>query len=478
MSLPDGVPNQDLGSDDEATELNEKSRVPEIIFRIDNLEELERDIDIVSSSKTVELFRYGLCVCQDCGFAAALVRFSLPGVSSRIIYTDVKYEITLINQRDRRRSIELRGKVDLNGSTVTVGEFVIEEYVEETRVENVCEFEKGEEIRYMPVWSGNYRTQVAVYPGGHPDHPKGGEHLAVYVHLLAIKEGAPQDVPLKISVKAVNRLDSWSSRKWEGTFVPSGDKDESWGSHKFLSVCSLRNKDYGWLQDDGSLVLKVSVKPVDEGSNPRQFVGKNEFNNKRNRLASTGLPQGSSKKAKCEIADFAKYKQGDCVRSPTERIELFTYRLMIYPKGRQDKTGLAAFLESVPTEGLGPRVIYANVSFEITVVSQSPGVKDIVRKDTKSFSQGWDCGWRALLPTTPRQYEDFLDDDGGLATGESSSDDEIEVTVDGVADFKKGEEIKLRPMRAGKYRLQIAVYPGGHPEHDTGQESLAVYVHI
>ncbi|KAF4746468.1 hypothetical protein FOZ62_003841, partial [Perkinsus olseni] len=167
---------------------------------------------------------------------------------------------------------------------------------------------------------------VSVYPGGHPDHLSGKEGLAVYVHSLTRKgalnsrEGPPQEDPppapalamvlfliqerkplkLKISVVNHNLLDD--PIEWSGTLEP-GVGNGSWGPNDLLSIKDLRNKDKGWLNKKGALVLMVAAVPTDEGRDSLSSV-KSEGSTKR-KLSDPGeVAQSVAKKVRASSSSL------------------------------------------------------------------------------------------------------------------------------------------------------------------------------
>ncbi|KAF4655038.1 hypothetical protein FOZ61_007824 [Perkinsus olseni] len=228
----------------------------------------------------------------------------------------------------------------------------------------------------------------------------------------------------------------------------------------------------------------------------------------------------------------AKYKVGECIRSPTKRCGSFHHRLTIYPQGIEKK-GLDVFLERISTDGVSDGEVFPHVAFEISVINQRDEQKTITWFDLKSFGKNQDSGWRNLLGGVRKSdREDFVDGSGNifidtyeyifypavklfkyllvippcslslmetlftltptqrLVVGTGGCE---EVKIEGVSDFEKGEVIRLRPMWMNNHRIQfdcallgydamshpqVAAYPAGHLGHPHGREALAVYVHL
>ncbi|KAF4684985.1 hypothetical protein FOZ60_007066 [Perkinsus olseni] len=170
----------------------------------------------------------------------------------------------------------------------------------EIKIEDVADFQKGEVVRPKPVWMNNHRIQVAAYPGGHPDHPHGQEGLAVYVHLLGSNGDVVPNESLKFKITVVNHRRFVDSVSWTGTVEFGGEGDDSWGPNRLLNIEDLRNNGMGWLDEKGTLILRVSAKPTDEGRDPLSFVETQERSTKRKIPDSEDSPRGSSKKVKSD----------------------------------------------------------------------------------------------------------------------------------------------------------------------------------
>ncbi|KAF4699273.1 hypothetical protein FOZ62_001891, partial [Perkinsus olseni] len=177
---------------------------------------------------------------------------------------------------------------------------------EDIWIGKVTGFEKGEDVKFKPTWRGNYRIQIAVYPGGHPDHLDGEEALAVYIHVLGKQEveAAPEFLKLKVAV--VNHQMLGDSIEWVGTFRPEEVGDDSWGPqlspawgpNRLLSIEDLRDEAKGWLDEDGELLLRASVEPADEGRDPLSFT--KSFAKKRRATKNEEAAQGRAKSAKTD----------------------------------------------------------------------------------------------------------------------------------------------------------------------------------
>ncbi|KAF4746912.1 hypothetical protein FOZ63_013684, partial [Perkinsus olseni] len=143
-------------------------------------------------------------------------------------------------------------------------------------IRDAAKFQKGEDVKSKPAWRGSHWMQVVAYPGGHPDHPAGGEELAVYIHLLG--SSAPRFQECVFRRTCTFKSGSFSAGEsrvteknwtWIGTFLPDGGKPvDSWGPNRLVSIAHLRRKNNGWLDRNGALVLRASVKAADEGRDP------------------------------------------------------------------------------------------------------------------------------------------------------------------------------------------------------------------
>ncbi|KAF4684984.1 hypothetical protein FOZ60_007065 [Perkinsus olseni] len=198
------------------------------------------------------------------------------------------------------------------------------------------------------------------------------------------------------------------------------------------------------------------------------------------------------------INDITKFKVGESIRSPSKLIELFNYQLEVYPMGQVDNS-LSAYVWAIPTSGVSARVAYENVVMQISLVNHRNEEQSMTRRSGgRSYdmdSPSW--GWRKLLDKVLREAEnpDFFDDRGGIVIKARvdltnarftltpppivpPGPSEQEVRIEDVIDYEIGEDMKFKPVWKGNYRTQVAVYPGGHPDHADGQEALAVYIHI
>ncbi|KAF4730107.1 hypothetical protein FOZ62_010190, partial [Perkinsus olseni] len=295
------------------SEDDEHPRISELVFRIENVTKYKVRESIKSPTKLVELFNYQVEVYPmgeiTQGFKVYIVSVPMDGVNRSITYENIEYAVTLVNHRDDRKSITCRVANDsfstdevslgmnlLQGKLLPAkypdffdreGGIVIKARVDlskawlsldpddddpvegdelEFRIRDAAKFQKGEDVKSKPAWRGSCRMQIVAYPGGHPDHPAGGEELAVYIHLLGTEE-APQ--PLKLTVTLVNHRKLADSHTWIGTFLPDGGKPvDSWGPNRLVSIAHLRRKNNGWLDRNGALVLRASVKAADEGRDP------------------------------------------------------------------------------------------------------------------------------------------------------------------------------------------------------------------
>ncbi|KAF4690100.1 hypothetical protein FOZ60_000666 [Perkinsus olseni] len=322
-------------------------KVSELEFRIDNVTKYKVGESVESSSEMIELFNYRLKVYPmgkvENNFAVYLQRVPMNGIDPRGVYKNVGYEVSLENHWDssepltKRRycewfrnsqahgwnkfldeelrpkkfvfftdegSIVIKARVYLNHSKLVLA--AADPHDEDIWIGKVTGFEKGEDVKFKPTWRGNYRIQIAVYPGGHPDHLDGEEALAVYIHVLGKQEveAAPEFLKLKVAV--VNHQMLGDSIEWVGTFRPEEVGDDSWGPqlspawgpNRLLSIEDLRDEAKGWLDEDGELLLRASVEPADEGRDPLSFT--KSFAKKRRATKNEEAAQGRAKSAKTD----------------------------------------------------------------------------------------------------------------------------------------------------------------------------------
>ncbi|KAF4713350.1 hypothetical protein FOZ63_014729, partial [Perkinsus olseni] len=133
-------------------------------------------------------------------------------------------------------------------------------------------YDPGDEFKSPPTWKGNYKFQLAVFPGG-PALSDGDRGLAVYIHLLgtsnesAAEPEAPKSLALRITL--LNREDVSKSINWFCTHTFIGAEKSSWGCPHLIGIDQLRGKGLGWLDEREELALRASVTSVaPEGSNP------------------------------------------------------------------------------------------------------------------------------------------------------------------------------------------------------------------
>ncbi|KAF4686571.1 hypothetical protein FOZ63_004037, partial [Perkinsus olseni] len=199
--------------------------------------------------------------------------------------------------------------------------------------------------------------------------------------------------------------------------------------------------------------------------------------------------------------DDTKYKVGEFVRSSTKQCGSFHHRLLVFPKGRE-KEGLDVFLERVSPDGIAGQA-HPCVAFDISVVNHRDEEQTITRVDVKCFGKNEDFGWRDIFrglesserkdyknvkgeivirarvySIDPEELVEILKLASCPAQHVAAGSEEREIKIEDVADFQKGEVVRPKPVWMNNHRIQVAAYPGGHPDHPHGQEGLAVYVHL
>ncbi|KAF4752376.1 hypothetical protein FOZ63_010555 [Perkinsus olseni] len=100
---------------------------------------------------------------------------------------------------------------------------------------------------------------------------------------------------LKFKITVVNHRRFVDSVSWTGTVEFGGEGDDSWGPNRLLNIEDLRNNGMGWLDEKGTLILRVSAKPTDEGRDPLSFVETQERYIRAGRLRSNAAPYGIAK---------------------------------------------------------------------------------------------------------------------------------------------------------------------------------------
>ncbi|KAF4726322.1 hypothetical protein FOZ62_021400, partial [Perkinsus olseni] len=68
------------------------------------------------------------------------------------------------------------------------------------------------------------------------------------------------------------------------------------------------------------------------------------------------------------------------------------------------------------------------------------------------------------------------DDEDGIEHAHDDGHRPQKIKIKDVADFEQGEVVRPKPVWVDSQRIQVSVYPGGHPDHLSGKEGLAVYV--
>ncbi|KAF4674341.1 hypothetical protein FOZ60_001265, partial [Perkinsus olseni] len=279
-------------------------KVSELVFRIEDVAKYEVGESICSPTKLLELFNYQLEVypmgeAEDT-FSAYICRVPVDGVDSRIMYEQVNFEITLVNQRNNKESITkkdeldsfpadesygfddfldeelrsethpaffddkggivIRARVDITESKLSLvpaEKVPVEPDEQEIKIGGVADFEKGEDIKFRPVWRGSYRTQI-------------GDSIVV---IAPIVDAGTKLLKLKVTV--VNH------KAFTGSIVGGSDitvdpgdagDDINWGPNRLLSIEDLLDEDQGWLDEHGALIIRASVNLADEGRDPHSFT--------------------------------------------------------------------------------------------------------------------------------------------------------------------------------------------------------------
>ncbi|KAF4677874.1 hypothetical protein FOL47_008939 [Perkinsus chesapeaki] len=144
----------------------------------------------------------------------------------------------------------------------------------EVRFNGREEYDIGDEFKSPPTWKGNYKFQLAVYPGG-IEGEDGKRGLAAYIHLLGKRN---DNLPsfLKLRIVLLNSKDNAMSIEWSCTHEFNGSDRQSWGCPHLIDIDELMNKEKGWLHDTGDIIMRATVRPaLLEGSNPSKiFIGR------------------------------------------------------------------------------------------------------------------------------------------------------------------------------------------------------------
>ncbi|KAF4754179.1 hypothetical protein FOZ62_019815 [Perkinsus olseni] len=121
----------------------------------------------------------------------------------------------------------------------------------EIRFDGRQEYDPGDEFKSPPTWKGNYKFQVAVYPGGIRSED-GQRSLAAYIHLLRVRAGQAT-IPVKLKMRLLNHKDPERTIAW--TSVHTFDEiGQSWGCPALLHIEELTATDLGWLDAKGEVV--------------------------------------------------------------------------------------------------------------------------------------------------------------------------------------------------------------------------------
>ncbi|KAF4700866.1 hypothetical protein FOZ63_002760 [Perkinsus olseni] len=157
----------------------------------------------------------------------------------------------------------------------------------EVRFDGRQEYDPGDEFKSPPTWKGNYKFQLAVFPGGiEPNNEQ--RSLAVYVHLLESRGSNAMD-SLTLKIKLLNHKDPAKTITW--TSVHAFDEmDQSWGCSTLIPLEDIKKGGLGWLNGKGKIVLRAVVLPLSVGEpNPREIRRRGRPSN-----SASGFPEAVS----------------------------------------------------------------------------------------------------------------------------------------------------------------------------------------
>ncbi|KAF4723645.1 hypothetical protein FOZ62_010482, partial [Perkinsus olseni] len=165
-------------------------------------------------------------------------------------------------------------------------------------------YDPGDEFKSPPTWKGNYKFQLAVFPGGIVCED-GQQHLAVYIHLLDARDKRNEVI---LRIKLLNHKDVKKTVAWT-TIHTFNDMGQSWGCPALIPLTEIKNEALGWLNGSGEIVLRAAVLPASvEGPNPREvqsgngrlIEGELAISNGSSRRDVEDAPESPSKRAKLE----------------------------------------------------------------------------------------------------------------------------------------------------------------------------------
>ncbi|KAF4672761.1 hypothetical protein FOL46_008406 [Perkinsus olseni] len=176
----------------------------------------------------------------------------------------------------------------------------------EVRFDGRQEYDPGDEFKSPPTWKGNYKFQLAVFPGGIVCED-GQQHLAVYIHLLDARDKRNEVI---LRIKLLNHKDVKKTVEIGVTFQAwttihtFNDTGQSWGCPALIPLTEIKNEALGWLNGSGEIVLRAAVLPASvEGPNPREVQsgnGRLALSNGASRRDVEDAPESPSKRAKLE----------------------------------------------------------------------------------------------------------------------------------------------------------------------------------
>ncbi|KAF4685587.1 hypothetical protein FOZ60_006362 [Perkinsus olseni] len=175
----------------------------------------------------------------------------------------------------------------------------------EVRFDGRQEYDPGDEFKPPPTWKGNYKFQVAIFPGGIRSED-GQQCLAAYIHLLGTREINTIDF-VKVKVKLLNHKDAQKTITW--TAVHTFDElGHSWGCPALVPIHEIKQEKFGWLNPSGEIVLRASVLPaLVGGPNPVEVQSRGRHSARRSSTTGgfpgIGLkesPEASPKRVKLE----------------------------------------------------------------------------------------------------------------------------------------------------------------------------------
>ncbi|KAF4677875.1 hypothetical protein FOL47_008940 [Perkinsus chesapeaki] len=347
----------------------------------------------------------------------------------------------------------------------------------EVRFDGREEYGIGDEFKSPPTWKGNYKFQVAVYPGGISTNPKQQPFLAAYIHLLD-RLDTGEDCGVQLKMKALNHKDFKQSIKW--TAIHTFDTlRSSWGCPELIPLEALRKEGSGWLNEDQEIKPKNDQRPKSGGKRARVGVLRRSNSSVRSAI--------HDRLALILVLVLWSFRCGFDGTSRSERDIEVHVKLKGAPFSKAGYLAAYVYFEekkgSVNVFPLGSKVKYS-----IELVNHTDQSRSIAKEFSRFVYPGLSNGWRRFAHRSElSKKNDWLDEQGKLvfrATASVVKEDpdplkpnEHEVRFNGREEYDIGDEFKSPPTWKGNYKFQVVVYPGGADTRKSTR-SVAAYLHL